>query len=215
METDTHRWLDSLELSEENTELPFFDSEDWIRGTDWSRLDGGASTETANLQTNVLISGGVRVEWHKNDAVLNLVLEILQSRTCPNGVPIFKSNPDYDTLLHYFGQNRDAGQALYVVQTKSTSFSSMLDITERRMNDWGNAIENHPRFHLLGGKWIFNMKTAPAGATASLLCRGGDYRKAIKKHPFTRLLKPWRCVDPPTRGMIARTAPGIAHPSTS
>ena len=176
-------------------DLSTFDLGEFDGDTPWQELGNDLSEQdtTANAPEDLILSSGLRIEWHKTDAVLNRVLEILQYRKCPDSVRIFPTNPDYNTLLQYYGSNRNAADALYIVHKNGTNFSSMAVTNERRMNDWGNAIENHPRFHLLGDKWIFNAKVAPTGTTASLLCRGGDYRKALRKHQFERLLKPWRC----------------------
>jgi hypothetical protein len=171
-----------------------------------------SSPQDARENTNLTVSIGLKVEWHKCESVLGRVLGILQSCTCPDGVRMFPSNPDYETLRWYYGDNRDIEHALYVVHTTGANFSDLVATSERRTNDWGNAIGNHPRFHLVAGKWISNTKITPPNTTATLLCRGGDYRKALLKHPFERLLKPWRygispLLPPPQAPRLSHLSP--------
>ena len=165
---------------------------------DWSVLDDIGPRESGGVQTDeqprsYVIDTG---RWHKDNSVLNRVLEILQTREVPSGIHIFPLPPDHDNLVDYYSANCDPNRALYVVNRgASKSVHSRLRPTNPKLShDWGSSINNQPRIYLVDGRWICNERSAPSGATASLICRGANFNKAMKKHPFERKLKPWRCV---------------------
>jgi hypothetical protein len=138
----------------------------------------------------------VAVSWHCNEEILNRVFTILSSREVPEGIPVFPSPPDHENLIDYFLSNRDPNKALYVVQKQSNDsaiFSPLKSVKPKLGHDWGPGIDHHPRFHLVMGCWCTNERKAPADTTASLIYRGANFSKTLKKHPFERKLKPWRC----------------------
>ena len=191
------------------------DTTEWncIDSCDINDLDAGTGVEvltssevlTACDNLTGLPSAGPSTEWHSDNAVLNHALGILQSRCSPEGVPVFRSNPDYDTLLYYYHDNRDPYRSIYVVNASGAGFSAMIPAAtgQRRTNHWGSSKSNQPRFHLVGERWVTNAKLPPSGTKASLLCRGGDYSKSQARQTFERILKPWRCVAACT--IFART----------
>ena len=181
------------------------------RSTDWSGLDNFDSSDPSvlssisadYLQDDGSISqaaGTGRVAWHCDETVLNRILEILKSKEVPQGIHVFSSPPDHDTLVYYYIQNSDPSHALYVVQKKprDSKIYSLLRAGKPKLgHDWGSSIDHQPRIHLVCGRWIPNERTQPANATASLIYRGANFNKSLKKHPFERRLKPWRCRRPP------------------
>ncbi len=194
---------------------------DFIDSFDINALDNINDEQPTPDDQGSLSPAAPKPEWHTNDTVLNHALAILQSRCPSDGVRVFPSNPDYDTLLHYYHDNRDPFRALYVVNASGTGFSEISPqiSAQRRTNHWGSSKSNQPRFHLVSGRWVTNAKLPPPGTTASLLCRGGDYSKSLARESFERRLKPWRCAATRTSARTDRAGPrqtkaagGCGHP---